>query len=60
MDHRVIAAANRDWRLITVAHEEGNLNDIRAVLGNDLAVNASRDGKLPFPDGAIIVRLAWR
>src|SRR5262245_31335072 len=25
----------RDWRLISVAHEEGNLNDLRAVLGND-------------------------
>jgi hypothetical protein len=49
----------RDWRLISVAHEEGNLNDIRAVLGNDIAIIAYREGKLPFPDGAIIARLAW-
>jgi hypothetical protein len=49
----------RDWRLISVAHEAGNLNDLRAVLGNDVAVAAYRDGKLPFPDGAIIARLAW-
>jgi hypothetical protein len=49
----------RDWRLISVAHEEGNLNDIRAILGNDLAIKAYRDGKFPFPDGAIIARLAW-
>jgi cytochrome P460 len=49
----------RDWRLISVAHEEGNLNDLRAILGNDVAVNASREGKLPYPDGAIIARLAW-
>ena len=49
----------RDWKLISVAHEEGNLNDLRAVLGNDLAMNAYREGKLPFPDGAIIARLAW-
>jgi hypothetical protein len=49
----------RDWRLISVAHEEGNLNDIRAILGNDLAIEAYRNGKLPFPDGAIIVRIAW-
>jgi len=49
----------RDWRLISVAHEEGALNDIRAVLGNDLAIKAYRDGKRPFPDGAIIARLAW-
>jgi hypothetical protein len=49
----------RDWRLISVAHEEGNLNDLRAILGNDVAIKAFREGKLPFPDGAIIVRLAW-
>ena len=49
----------RDWRLISVAHEEGNLNDLRAILGNDVAIGASREGKLPFPDGTIIARLAW-
>jgi hypothetical protein len=50
----------RDWRLISVAHEEGNLNDLRAVLGNDIAINAYRKGLLPFPDGAMIARLAWK
>jgi hypothetical protein len=49
----------RDWRLISVAHEAGNLNDIRAILGNDAAIKAYRDGQLPFPDGAIIARIAW-
>jgi hypothetical protein len=49
----------RDWRLISVAHEEGKLNDIRAILGNDTATKAYREGKLPFPDGTIIARLAW-
>jgi Cytochrome P460 len=49
----------RDWRLISVAHEEGNLNDLRAILGNDVAIKASREGALPFPDGTIIARLAW-
>jgi hypothetical protein len=49
----------RDWKLISVAHEEGNLNDLRAILGNDVAVKAARDGTLPFPDGTIIARLAW-
>jgi len=29
----------RDWRLISVAREEGSLNDIRAILGNDTAIN---------------------
>src|SRR5262252_5457048 len=49
----------RDWRLISVAHEEGNLNDLRAILGNDVAIKAFREGKLPFPDGTIIARVAW-
>jgi len=49
----------RDWRLISVAHEAGNLNDLRAVLGNDAAIKAYREEKLVFPDGTIIARLAW-
>ncbi len=54
-----IPAGYRDWRLISVAHEEGNLNDLRAILGNDVAIKAYREGKLPYPDGTIIARLAW-
>jgi hypothetical protein len=49
----------RDWKLISVAHEAGGLNDIRAILGNDVAIKAYRGKKLPFPDGTIIARLAW-
>ena len=55
-----IPSGYRDWRLISVAHEEGKLNDIRAILGNDLAIDAYRAGKLPFPEGTIIGRIAWR
>ena len=49
----------RDWKVVTVAHEAGDLNDIRAVLGNDIAIKAYREGKLPFPEGAIVGRIAW-
>src|ERR1700754_3330091 len=49
----------RDWRLISVAHEEGDLNDLRAILGKEIAIKAYREGTLPFPDGTIIARLAW-
>lgn len=49
----------RDWRLISVAREQGSLDDIRGVLGNDVAIRAYREGTLPFPDGAVIARLAW-
>ena len=54
-----IPAGYRDWRLVSVAHEAGDLNDIRAVLGNDKAIKAFREGQLPFPDGTIIARVAW-
>ena len=54
-----IPSGYRDWRLISVAHEEGALNDLRAILGNDVAIESFREGKAPFPDGAIIARLAW-
>ena len=49
----------RDWKLVSVAHEEGNLHSIGAVLGNDVAIKAYRDGKLPFPDGTIIAALHY-
>jgi hypothetical protein len=53
-----IPAGYRDWRVVSVAHEAGELNDIRAVLGNDIAIKAYREGKLPFPEGAIVGRIA--
>jgi hypothetical protein len=54
-----IVPGYRDWRLISVAREEGDLNDLRAILGNDVAIKAYREGKLPFPVGTIIARIAW-
>lgn len=54
-----LPAGYRDWRLVSVAHEAGNLNDLRAILGNDPAIKAYREGTLPFPDGTILARLAW-
>jgi hypothetical protein len=49
----------RDWRVISVAHEEGSLHSFAVVLGNDIAIKAYRDKKLPFPDGAIIAALHY-
>ena len=49
----------RGWQLISVAREEGDFNDLRAQLGNDVAIKAYREGTLPFPDGSIIVALHW-
>ncbi len=57
----------RDWRLISVKQltgrqltgAGGELKQLRAQLGNDLAIKAFREGTLPFPDGAIIAALHW-
>ncbi len=55
-----IPAGYRDWHLISVNQlAGGNLKQLRAQLGNDIAIKAFRDGKLPFPDGAIIAALHW-
>jgi hypothetical protein len=54
-----IPAGYRDWKLISVAREEGSLNDTRAILGNDVGIKAYREGKLPFPEGTMIARIAW-
>ena len=55
-----IPAGYRDWRLISINHlAGGNLKQVRAQLGNDIAIKAFREGKLPFPDGAMIAALHW-
>jgi len=50
----------RDWQWVSSAHEEGNLNSLGAVLGNDVAIKAYRERTLPFPDGTIIAALHYR
>jgi hypothetical protein len=49
----------RDWPLVTVAREQGKLDDLRAVLGNDAALRAIRQGTRPYPDGTVLARVAW-
>jgi Cytochrome P460 len=50
----------RDWVLISVASVGAPVNDMRAKLGNDVAIKAFREGTRPFPDGTIIARLAYQ
>ena len=52
-------AGYRDFRWISVAHEEGSLHSLGAVLGNDVAFRAFRDGTIPYPDGTIIAALHY-
>ena len=55
-----IPAGYRDWSLISVGHlAGGHLKQLRAQLGNDIAIRAFRERKLPFPDGTIIAALHW-
>lgn len=50
----------RPWQLVGVAQETGALDELRAVVGNPVAVQAYRSGTLPFPDGSVLVKLAWK
>lgn len=50
----------KDWRLLSV-HQRTDNNTIRAVLGNDIAIKAARDGKTnPWPDGAVLAKMVWK
>jgi hypothetical protein len=48
----------RQWELIAPAEEAAPLNELRAIFGNKSAIDAYRIGKLPFPDGTVLVKLA--
>src|ERR1700724_1752154 len=48
----------RDWKMIAVNHLViGKIDQLRAPLGNAIAIKAFKEGKIPFPDGAIIAAL---
>ena len=54
-----IPAGYRQWELIAPSHEEG-FDELRGILGNASSTRAYRDGTLPFLDGAILAKLAWK
>jgi Cytochrome P460 len=56
-----IPAGYRDWKLIAVNQllVAGKADQLRAQLGNDIAIKAFKEGKIPFPDGAIIAAIHW-
>jgi Cytochrome P460 len=55
-----IPTGYRDWKLIAVdLLVVGKLDQLRAQLGNEIAIKAFKDGKVPFPDGTIIAALHW-
>src|SRR5271170_5506762 len=56
-----IPAGYRDWKLISVNQIllAGKGDQLRAQLGNDIAIKAFKEGTLLFPDGAIIAAVHW-
>ncbi|WP_305907373.1 cytochrome P460 family protein [Methylomarinum sp. Ch1-1] len=50
----------KDWRLLSVSHRLEK-KTLRAILGNDKAIEAARQGKTtPWPDGAILAKVVWK
>jgi len=51
----------RDWKLIAVKHPTvgDKADQLRAQLGNEIAIKAFREGTIPFPDGSMIAALHW-
>src|SRR5208282_183826 len=56
-----IPAGYRDWKLIAVDQllVPGKIDQLRGQFGNEIAIKAFKEGKLPFPDGAIIAAIHW-
>lgn len=50
----------KQWELIAPAEEAAPLDELRAVVGNQTAIDAYQAGKLPFPDGTVLVKRAWK
>jgi hypothetical protein len=49
----------RDWQVVAPSQRD-DTDEIRVILGNSIAMKAFRANTLPFPDGAILAKLAWK
>jgi Cytochrome P460 len=56
-----IPAGYRDWKIIAVDQllVPGKTDQLRAQFGNDIAIKAFKERKVPFPDGSIIAAIHW-
>lgn len=45
--------------MVAPSHELG-LHELRVILGNPQAMDAYEKGALPYPDGTILAKLAWK
>ena len=49
----------RNWQVVAPSQRDDK-DEIRVILGNSIAMKALRAKQLPFPDGAILAKLAWK
>lgn len=55
-----LPAGYKDWRVLSVSHRTDKPT-LRAILGNDIAIDAARSGKTnPWPEGAVLAKLVWK
>lgn len=55
-----IPTGYRQWELVAPSQETGRLDELRAILGNTVAMKAYHQTTLPFPDGTVLAKLAWK
>ena len=46
------------WEVVAPSYREDK-GHIRIILGNPMLIKALRDGVRPFPDGAVLAKVAW-
>jgi len=55
-----IPAGYREWQAVGASEELGQLNELRIIFGNAIAIDALKRGTRPFPDGSILVKAGWK
>ncbi len=50
----------RQWQLVAPSQVGDPFDELRAILGNDAAIKAYGEKRLPFPDGTVLAKLAWK
>jgi hypothetical protein len=56
-----IPAGYREWKMIAVNQLviAPKVDQLRAQLGNEIAIKAFKEGTIPFPDGSMIAAIHW-
>jgi len=49
----------RNWQVVAPSQRDDK-DEIRLILGNDIAMKAYRAKTLPFPDGSILAKLSYK